>query len=126
MTNTETALSYLHHLENGDVEGALALAHDDASFWTPGPGDMNKSQFREFFAPVGAMIQSIKFAFSGTTTEGNRVAIEASSHAHLSNGREYRNRYHFLFEFENGKLRSVREYADSAPALAAFFAPEAN
>ncbi|NKJ49041.1 hypothetical protein CIC12_20335 [Burkholderia sp. SG-MS1] len=125
MTNTETALSYLRHLEKGDLEGALALAHDDACFWTPGPGDMNKQQFREFFVPVGAMIQSIQFTFFGTTAEGDRVAVEAASHAQLKNGREYRNQYHFLFELDGGKLRSVREYADSAPAITAFFAPDA-
>lgn len=119
--NTELAKNYVRLLEAGNLDGALALTTEDAKFWTPGPGHMSKTQFREFFAPVGQMVEQIKFTFDHSTAEGDRVALEANSEAKLTNGREYRNRYHFLFLVRDGKLSEVREYADSAPARAAFF-----
>lgn len=120
MTNTEVAICYLRNVEAGDLESAIGLADDEATFWTAGPGVMTKAQYRNFIAPVGAMIRTFRFNLTGITTQDDRVAVEAEGFAYLTNGREYRNRYHFLFEFCNGRLHAVREYADSAPAIAAF------
>jgi ketosteroid isomerase-like protein len=66
------------------------------------------------------MIRSIRFTVTGSTVQGERVALEAESEADLVNGRTYRNQYHFLFVIKNGRIHAIREYADSAPAIAAF------
>ena len=42
-----------------------------------------------------------------------RVAIEVSSSGDLKNGRKYRQEYHFLIEFRDGKICAVREYLDT-------------
>lgn len=121
--NEDLAIAFLRQLEQNNVEGALALASDDLEYWLAAPGVMNKDQFRNFFAPVTDMVRTMRFDITGSTTQGKRVALEAQGEAELSNGRIYRNRYHFLFECEDGRIHAVREYADSAPAIAAFFAP---
>jgi ketosteroid isomerase-like protein len=122
-TNNEAlATAFLRQLEQNNLEGALALASDDMEYWLSAPGTMNKDQCRAFFAPVAEMIRSMRFDITGSTVQGNRVALEVAGAAELSNGRSYRNRYHFLFVCEDGRILAVREYTDSAPAMAAFFA----
>lgn len=121
--NKTLAIAFLRRLEQNDVDGALGLADDNLTYWLSGPGTMNKKQFKEFFGPVGKMIRSMKFNFTGSTVEGDRVALEAEGRGELTNGRIYENKYHFLFEVRNCKIAAVKEYADSAPAMAAFFSP---
>lgn len=124
-SNLELAIAYLRHVERGDIGRALDMASDELTYWLPGPGTMNKAQFLAFFGPLGDMVDSIRFHITGATVENERVALEAESKANLNNGRTYENKYHFLFEFRDGKIKAIREYADSAPAIAAFFAPGA-
>ena len=45
--------------------------------------------------------------------EGGRVALEVTSSGDLKNGRLYRQEYHFLLEFRDGKICAVREYLDT-------------
>ena len=121
--NEAMAIAFLRHMEKNDLDAALALASDNLEYWLAAPGTMDKSQCRNFFAPVSEMVSSMHFTITGSTVQGPRVALEAEGAAELKNGHVYRNRYHFLFVFEDGHIRTVREYADSAPAVAAFFAP---
>lgn len=121
--NEALAIGFLRHMEKNDLDGAFALASDDLEYWLAAPGTMNKEQCKNFFAPVGEMVSSMHFQITGSTVQGPRVALEAEGAAELKNGRSYRNRYHFLFVCEDGRIRAVREYTDSAPAVAAFFAP---
>jgi ketosteroid isomerase-like protein len=45
--------------------------------------------------------------------EGNAVALEVESSGDLKNGRLYRQEYHILMEFRDGKIAAVREYLDT-------------
>jgi ketosteroid isomerase-like protein len=47
------------------------------------------------------------------TAEGERVAVEAESLGDHASGQVYSNLYHFLFEFRDGKLLSLKEYMDT-------------
>lgn len=118
--NRLLALEYLNALEAGDLDSALALTNDDAVFWLPGLGEMNKARFAEFFGNVLPAIRTMQFTVRGITEDGSRVAIEADGKANLANGRIYTNQYHFLFVVRGGLLQQIREFADSAPAAAAF------
>jgi serine/threonine-protein kinase len=46
----------------------------------------------------------------------------AESFAELNSGKIYNNRYHFLIELEDGKVRSVKEYSDTHHMLETFSA----
>jgi ketosteroid isomerase-like protein len=54
--------------------------------------------------------------------EGDRVALEVVSSGDLKNGRLYRQEYHFLMEFRDGKISAVREYLDTQHAHAVWYA----
>lgn len=57
-----------------------------------------------------------KITVDGITAEGDRVAIEAEGHAELTNGKIYRNRYHYLFIFRDGKVCRAKLYNDTQHA----------
>lgn len=56
----------------------------------------------------------IAFTVHGMAAEADRVAAEVESHATLVDGRVYNNHYHMLFEFRDGRIAVVKEYADTA------------
>jgi uncharacterized protein len=115
----------------GRLDEALSLMSDDATWWIAGnpkkfalAGTKTKAEFRALveelskLAPGGLHVTPKAF-----TAEGDRVAVEAVSHAELSNGRVYANEYHFLIEVREGKIRSVREYLDTMHTKEIFVDP---
>jgi len=79
----DLAIEYLTRMANNDFDGALQLTTPDAVFWLSGPGDMSREQVRAFFAPVGEMIERMKFPSKVAPLKANawpwrRVARENS------------------------------------------------
>ena len=60
----------------------------------------------------------IEWVIDDMVAEGDRVALEVTSSGDLKNGRLYRQEYHFLMEFRDGKISAVREYLDTQHAHA--------
>lgn len=115
MDNLSRAKSFLGRLAARDLDGALALAHDDATFRSPGGIEMDKAGLRVTFEALApSLINPIESEIVSTTTEGNRVALEATFRTLLANGHEYANIYVFFFEFRDGKVIAMREYCDTA------------
>lgn len=113
----------------GDIDGLLDMMTDDASWWVAGTiegvsGSYGKVAFGNLLRAVrpvythGALVITPE-AF---TVEDDRVAVEATSFAELAAGGIYTNSYHFLIELQEGKLRRVKEYADTM-RLAETFSP---
>lgn len=115
--NRDLAFKYLSCMESGDVPAALELTSDDAIFWFPASGNLSKKQYADFFAHISPLVISTKFNINGVTEDADRVAIEVSGSAELTNGKTYRNQYHFLFVMRNGLILQIKEYADTAPAV---------
>lgn len=113
-------LDYLAFIEAGDLPAALELASDDAVFWLPNTGEMNKAAFASFLGAVLPAIRTMKLTIRGITEDGERIAVEVDGRAELNNERIYINHYHFLFIARNGLLQTVKEFCDSAPAVEAF------
>jgi ketosteroid isomerase-like protein len=63
---------------------------------------------------------AITFTVHALTAEGDRVAAEVESFAPLVTGSVYNNHYHMLFEFREGRIAVVKEYADTAHARDVF------
>jgi ketosteroid isomerase-like protein len=59
----------------------------------------------------------------GAIAEGDKVALEVRSYGELTNGNIYRQEYHFLMEFREGKICAVREYLDTQHAYTVWFQP---
>jgi ketosteroid isomerase-like protein len=60
------------------------------------------------------------------TADGGRLFIEQRGNMVMADGKSYRNRYVFRFEFENGKIKSVREYYNPVVSAYAFGRPIAG
>ncbi|KHK89816.1 nuclear transport factor 2 family protein [Novosphingobium malaysiense] len=117
-TNLDLAKQLLKAIGTFNVAELDRLLADDVHYWVAGMP-------RDQFIPRDALLQALEqmgkqvfaspleFTIHDTTSEGGRVAIEATSSAKLCNGNDYHNVYHFLFEFADGKLIVGREYADT-------------
>ena len=55
--------------------------------------------------------------------ESNFVALEVESSGDLKNGRFYRQEYHMLMQFRDGKIATVREYLDTQHASDVWASP---
>ncbi|MFG1792590.1 nuclear transport factor 2 family protein [Nocardia sp. NPDC049149] len=58
--------------------------------------------------------QDVAIDFRGFYAEGDRVIVEETMRATLSNGNAYHNDYCFVFELRDGLIHRVREYMDTA------------
>ena len=55
----------------------------------------------------------LTFTILSMVGEGDKVAVEATSEGEHISGQIYNNEYHFLFEFQSGKLIKLKEYMDT-------------
>ena len=120
MTNMlDRALEVLRTIGSFDTDRLEPMLSPDVRYWVAGmPVDFSVDRDGVLAALQQARTEvfdgPIEYTIRGTTTEGNRVAIEATSKAKLRSGADYYNVYHFLFEFsDSGKLVLGREYVDT-------------
>jgi ketosteroid isomerase-like protein len=118
-TNRAVALGMLDCMNEQDYERLWSEYLTDESTWTliaKGTEPMRGRGIADFFAGGGSIFTEggPVIEITGVTAEGERVAIEGAGRGPLRNGRQYDNRYHFLVEVRDGRVRSVREYMDSA------------
>ena len=129
--NKAVAKAFLAHFTASDIEGALDLMTADATWWIPGKPERSPSAglyskakiARLFHAMVRQLESGLTMTARSCIAEGSKVAIEVESHGDLKNGRRYRQEYHMLMEFRDGKICSVREYLDTQHAHDVWIAP---
>jgi uncharacterized protein len=123
-TNKATAYKFFERYTAGDIAGALDTMTDDATWWIPGKPESSPSAGLYPKDKIGGLFNRMVAALeSGLTMtviscigEGDRVALEVVSSGDLKNGRQYRQEYHMLMAFRDGKITSVREYLDTQHA----------
>jgi len=114
--NTAIALEFLHDMENGGFGAAKRHLKPGFVWWTPRSGEI-QAKMEAIDAALAKHFDSpMKIKVHGVTAQRDRVAVEAESYAVLTDGTIYNNRYHFLFEFDDGKIAVVKEYNDSQHA----------
>jgi uncharacterized protein len=123
--NKELAAKFLDLFSKGPAEAALALTTDDFEYWVPGnislSGRHNKATVAELLKGMaGAFKTPLQMDILAYTAQGDRVAVEARSKATTATGKPFRNAYHFLFRFRDGKIAELREYMDTAHVVEAF------
>jgi hypothetical protein len=124
MDNKTIAREFFARFSASDIEGALALMTDDATWLIAGKpermptaGLYPKERIRKlFYTMLKQLDGGLQLTVKGMVAEGDRVALEAESRGDLKNGRRYRQQYHFLIEFRDGKISAVREYLDTQHA----------
>jgi ketosteroid isomerase-like protein len=123
--NKQIAAELFARFSASDIEGVLALMTDDVTWRVPGKpelsrvaGTYDKNRLRRLFNRMLAELEGgLKMTVTGSVAEGDRVAVEVESAGDLRNGRRYRQQYHFLIEFRDGKITAVREYLDTHHAF---------
>ncbi|HEY6395649.1 MAG TPA: nuclear transport factor 2 family protein [Candidatus Binataceae bacterium] len=112
----------------GDIKGAFANMSDNVSWLVPGttPGvsglKLGKDAIVKFMSGVGSLFpQGLNSEIRKTYCEGDAVIIEMTNRGKVSNGKSYENEYCFVFELEDGKIRWIREYADTQKAKEILF-----
>ena len=129
--NKGVARTFFALFSAGDVAGALATMTDDATWWIPGnkerspaAGLYTKEKIGRLFGRmVGALKDGLRMTVVSCIAESDRVAVEVESAGDLKNGRLYRQQYHMLLTFRDGKIASVREYLDTQHANDVWSAP---
>ncbi|WCT73871.1 nuclear transport factor 2 family protein [Sphingomonas naphthae] len=118
--NRHAAVTIVEAVASGRFDRAAFT--DDAIWWMQGSGELPIDAFAEMAAAFSArhVAGPGEALIHGVTAEGDRVAVEAECIVPLANGSIYRNSYHFLILFRDGKARLVKEYHDTERAADAF------
>jgi uncharacterized protein len=122
--NRATAQRFFELFSASDLDGALALLTEDATWRIPGKKELTPTAglypkekiARLFHRMLDALANGLRMDVVSSLAEGDRVALEVTSSGDLKNGRLYRQEYHFLMEFREGKICAVREYLDTQHA----------
>lgn len=117
-SNTQTAKDFLDENHSQSAKSAMEkYCTKDFTWWVSGAGEVQDNidniakVMRSFRTAEGT-----DFVVKGTTSEGDRVAMEAEATTALNNGTVYKNQYHMLFEFRDGRICTLREYHNTAHA----------
>ena len=129
--NKRSAVQLFARFTASDIPGVLALMRDDVTWRVPGKpelspvaGTYNKERLKRLFERMLAQLEGgLQMTVLGILAEGNDVAVEVESQGDLRNGRKYRQQYHFLITFRDGRIASVREYLDTHHAFDVWMRP---
>ena len=129
--NKRSAVELFARFSASDIPGVLDLMTDDVTWRVPGKPELspvagiyNKDRLKRLFGRMLAQLEGgLQMTVLGLLAEGNDVAVEVESQGDLRNGRKYRQQYHFLITFRDGKIASVREYLDTHHAFDVWIRP---
>ena len=127
--NKKVASEFLSRLSDRDIDGALAMMADDATWWIAGKpgslpvvGTLSKEQIARLFNRMTSQLRDgLRMNVKSMIAEGDRVALEVESYGELKNGRVYNQEYHMLMVVGDGKITAVREYLDTQHVFDVWF-----
>ena len=120
-TNKKLVADFFAHFKRKDVQQALDMMTEDATWWIGGKPELfpmcGLKTKEEMAAILNELVpgteDGLEIKPKSMIAEGDKVACEAESYGVLGNGRVYNNEYHFLVEILNGKVAAVKEYLDT-------------
>ena len=116
--NKELTRAFISAIGRGDAAYIADSYADDGQLHTMGhtliSGTYDKATIREF---AGSVLESfpdgITYTIHNMTAEEDRVAVETTGEGRHVSGKPYKNHYHFLFVWRDGKLLQLKEYMDT-------------
>ena len=117
-------------LERGDIPTVVNSLADDMVWEVMGMDELmpitifrSKEVVARDLLPIFSQMYDVKnleFDITNMIAEGDTVAMEFTINAILLNGRAYKNvKYVAVVKVDNGKIKSMREYADGLKVKAA-------
>src|SRR5690606_3434530 len=98
------------------IDGIRDLLAPDCRWDIPGFGVYDRETFLASLANTLEVTRYRRFHNVITTAEDNRVAVAVDGEFRFRDGRDYNNRYHYLFEFSGDRIIRGVEYMDTALA----------
>lgn len=116
--NKKLTRAFIDAIGRGDASCIANTYADSGRLYTMGKtlisGVYDKTAIRKF---AGSVLESFPDGLSYTihhmTAEDDRVAVEATGEGLHVSGITYKNHYHFLFIWRDGKLLQLKEYMDT-------------
>ena len=117
-SNKTIVTQFFDALNRGDVAFIVDAYAADGCVQTMGNTLISGVFSREqVAASAGGIFEvfpnGLTFTILNMVGEGDKVAVEATSVGEHISGQTYSNEYHFLFEFQSGKLIRLKEYMDT-------------
>ena len=119
--NKNIVLSFFENSNRGNLDASVELL-SDGLIWT-GVGTSkfsgtHKGKEKVLQDLIGPLFSSLKQGIYTTVenmiAEGDSVVIRATGKAETLEGKDYNNKYCFIFRIEQGKICEVVEYCDTA------------
>lgn len=110
--NRKTAIRLMAAMDKSDEAVIREIIWPEAKWWVLGVGTMDLDTL---IIQIKGMLGSARVAETtiiGTVAEDDKVAVESRGNFEFDDDRTYRNSYHHLFEFRDGRVSAIREYLD--------------
>ncbi len=122
--NKQLVLDFWKYFSLGDKNSLSNIMTVDATFTVigrengfEGIGEMSVPDLLETIDWItDVMPKGLVYSIKSMIAENDRVSAEDESYGVTTNGEEYRGLYSFVFEIENGKIKTVREYLETIHA----------
>lgn len=111
-SNRALVLRLMKAFDQGDEDTIREIIAPQANWWVLGVGDLDRETLITQLKALLGGAQVAETTITGTTAEGERVAVESRGNFEFADGRVYRNHYHHLYEVRDGRVVGVREYLD--------------
>lgn len=119
--NKKLATDFFACFGRKDIEGAMNMMTDDATWWIGGTPSLFPIAGLQSKKAMKAILDSLvptskdglKITPTLMTAEADRVAVKAKSHGEFPSGFVYQNQYHFLVTIRDGKVAAVEEFLDT-------------
>ena len=129
-SNCEIVLEYLDLQSHGKFAESFDMLADDCVLECRAKSPPSAIYRHEKPALAGLaeglnalLVEPLAIKVITTTSEDDRVAIEAESHSEFKNGGFYANNYHMLFRLRDGKIYHIREYLCTYTLVEKLMAP---
>lgn len=115
-----TVRRFFERFSAGDIPGAVALFHDDATYWLPTTREtLTMPGLTEALRWIQSRLAGpISYELGAMVADDRAVAVQLEGLGTTIDGRPYRNRHHVYFEFDGDKIRCARDYNDTAHVFA--------
>jgi ketosteroid isomerase-like protein len=127
--NVRKIVNAYSSFKKGDIEAVLRMLTDDVEWITPGPADLipmagkrrGKQQVAEFFNTLNQEEEVESFEPQEYITQRDKVVAFVKYRARVrATGKTVEADLLHVFTLTNGKVKSFREYYDTAAALDAY------